>query len=64
MFGLGHLWVLPPPVVATDINGDFETEFVVPAGLEPGAHALTVYMPYPSRGVFTAYTVAPDEAGR
>ena len=59
-----HLWPFPPPVVATDINGDFETEFVVPAGREPGAHALTVYMPYPYRGVVTAYTVAPGEAGR
>ena len=59
-----HLWHFAPPVVATDINGDFETEFIVPAGLEPGVHALTVYMPYPSEGVFTAYTVAPGEAGR
>ena len=64
MIGLGHLWVAPLPVVATDINGDFETEFIGPAGLEPGMHALTVYTPYPSKGVFTAYTVAPGEAGR
>ena len=64
VIGLGHLWVVPPPMVATDINGDFETEFVIPAGLEPGAHVLTVYMPYPSGGVFTTYTVAPGEAGR
>jgi len=59
-----HLWPFPPPVVATDINGDFETEFVIPEGLEPGVHALTPYVPYPSDGVFAAYTVAPDEAGR
>ena len=59
-----HIWPFAPPVVATDINGDYEIEFIVPAGLEPGMHALTVYMPYPSKGVFTAYTVAPGEAGR
>ena len=59
----GHLWVAPPPVAATDINGDCETEFIVPAGMEPDAYALTVYMPYPSEGVFTAYTVAPGELG-
>ena len=64
VIGLGHLWVAPPPFVRTDINGDFEAEFVVPAGLEPGVHELTVYMPYPSMGVFTAYAVAPGEAGR
>ena len=64
VIGLGHLWVVPPPMVWTDINGDFETEFVVPAGLEPGMHALTVYMPYPSMGVFTTYRVAPGYGGR
>ena len=64
MIGLGHLWVAPPPFVRTDINGDFEAEFVVPAGLEPGVHALTVYMPYSSGGVITAYAVVPGYGGR
>jgi hypothetical protein len=64
VFGLGHQWMVPQPAVYTDINGDFKTEFTVPAGLKPGTHALTIYAPYPSNGSLTAYTVASGASGR